>query len=219
MDSFWRTYIAGTGKNGRLLRDIQSGGIPVIQVVRQQENSISSVVADYESCGYEAVKYLAAKGCREIGLINGNMKLGPYQGRYQGYRRGLEELGLEETIASAETDFNTFAYGYDCTNALLEQNDALDGIMAAVDVQGMGAIRALKERGIKVPEEVRVISLTGHCVGEMLETTMTSLEMPAREMGEKATMMTVEAIEASAEQKPGTQHLVFHSILSERESG
>ena len=69
--------IAGTGRNGRLIRDIHASGIAVTQIVRKQETSISSVIADYDACGYETVKYLFSKGCREIGLINGPTTLAP----------------------------------------------------------------------------------------------------------------------------------------------
>ena len=90
--------------------------------------------------------------------------------------------------------------------------------MVAVDVQGLGAMRALKERGLKVPEDIRVVSLTGHEIGGMLETSMTSMEIPAMEMGEKATRMLIEEIEAPADKKPSPQHLVFPAALVERES-
>ena len=90
--------------------------------------------------------------------------------------------------------------------------------MAAVDAQGIGALRALKEKGIKVPDQIRVISLTGHIIGNMLETSITSMEMPAREMGMKAAQMTIEEIESPSDQKPSPQHLVFSSSLVERES-
>lgn len=90
--------------------------------------------------------------------------------------------------------------------------------MAAVDVQGLGAMRALKERGIRVPEEVKLVSLTGHAVGGMLETSMTSLEVPAREMGEKVMRMLAEEMEAPTDRKPRPRHLVFPAALVERES-
>ena len=78
-------------------------------------------------------------------------------------------------------------------------------------------MRALKEQGISL-SQIKVISLTGHSIGEMLQTTMTSLEIPANEMGEKAAMMIIEDIESPSDNKPSTQHLVFTSTLVERES-
>ena len=146
------------------------------------------------------------------------MKLAPYRERYDGYHRAIKELGLSETSAISSSPVHSLEYGYECALDLLEQNPDLDAIMAAADAQGIGALRALKENGIKVPEQVRVISLTGHVIGGMLETTMTSMEMPAHEMGTKAARMTIEEIEASSKQKPSPQHLVFSSALAKRES-
>lgn len=210
--------IAGTGRNNRLLRDIHASGLAVTQIVRQQDDIISSVIADYESCGYEATKYLASKGCREIGFINGSMKLAPYRERYNGYTRALAELGLSETSAVSKESIHSMEYGYECTLDLLEQNPDLDAIIVAGDTQGIGVIRALKESGLKIPGQVRVISLTGHVIGRMLETTLSSMEIPAHEIGTNAARVTIEEIEAASDQKPSPQHLVFPPSLAERES-
>lgn len=210
--------IVGTGRNGRLIRDIQASGIAVVQLVRRQEGRISSVVADYEACSYEAVKFLYSKGCREIGLINGSLHLAPYRGRYDGYCRAVKKMGLEEHFSESDHPVNSFEYGYECANQLMDDYPELQAIVAAVDIQGLGAIRALTERGIRMPEQVKVVSLTGHAVGGMLETTMTSMEMPAHEMGEKAAQMVIEEIEAPSDKKPSPQHLTFATTLVERES-
>jgi len=210
--------IAGTGRNGRIVRDIKASGIAVVQIVRQQEGKISSVVADYETCGYDAVKFLYQKGCRAVGLINGSLELAPYRGRNDGYRKAVKEFGLSEHFSQCQYPVNSFEYGYECANELLDTVPDLDGILAAVDIQGLGAIRALTERDIRIPEEIKVISLTGHAVGGMLETAMTSMEMPAHEMGKKAAKMVIEEIEAPTEQKPSPQFLAFSTTLVERES-
>lgn len=209
--------IAGTGRNARTLRDIRASGIAVVQIVRQQE-AVSSVVADYEACGFEAVQFLHQKGCRVIGLINGSLHLTPYKGRRDGYCKAVRELGMAEIFSQSDHPVNSFEYGYECARQLLEENPGLDGILAAVDIQGLGAIRALTECGIKIPEQVKVMSLTGHAVGGMLETSMTSMEMPAHEMGEKAAEMVVGEIEAPADRKHSPQCLTFATALTERES-
>lgn len=210
--------IAATGKNGRLLRDMRSSGIPILQIIRQQDATISSVVADYASTGYEAVRYLHAKGCRRIGLINGKTDLAPYRDRYAGYQRALRELGLPEISVLSPQPGNTFAYGYQCAEELLDAHPDLDALMTAVDIQGMGALRALKDRGVAVPGQVCLLSMTGHSIGDLLETSMTALEIPAQEMGEKAARMLIEEIEAPDGARPGAQHLVFSALLVERES-
>lgn len=210
--------IAGTGRNGRLVRDVKASGIAVVQIVRQQEGSISSVVADYEACGVDAVNFLYARGCREIGLISGSLHLIPYKGRYDGYRKAVKALGLEEHFSQSSYPVNSFEYGYECTSQLVDETPSLDGILTAVDIQGLGAIRALTDMNIQIPGQVKVISLTGHAVGGMLETSMTSMEMPSHEMGEKAAEMVIGEIEAPSDKKPTPRCLAFATTLVERES-
>ena len=210
--------IAGTGRNGRMLRDIQASGIPLVQVVRRQEAQISSVVADYRECGADAVRFLYNKGCRRIGLISGSSHLAPYRERHEGVRRAAKELEMEAFYSECDRPVNTFEYGYDCANQLLDKHPDLDAILAAVDVQGLGAIRAVTERGLRIPEQIKVMSLTGHEVGAMLQTAMTSMEMPSRLMGQKAARMVIEEVEAPSGQRPAPQHLSFTMQLEERES-
>lgn len=211
--------IASTGQNMRLLRDINASGISVVQMVRKQDKEFSSVVADYFACGYEGVKYLHSKGCRHIGFINGSMEIIPYKERYRGYHSAMKESGCEELIAeSTLPQGNYFQDGYEGVSKLLEKDPELDAIVVAADLQGLGVLRALKERKIKVPEMIKVISLTGHSIGGMLETTMTSMEMPAKEMGARLTGLIVEQIDADAEHKPNRQHVVFDAHLVERET-
>ena len=210
--------ITATGRNGRLLHDIHSSEIAVLQLVRRQESDLSSVIADYEACGRDAVHYLASKGCKNIGIIAGAQHLEPYRDRYQGYRDAVRELGLEEIVSSDDRTVNSFHYGLNCAHQMLDEHPDLDAIIAAVDIQGLGAIRAAAERGLKIPEQIKIISLTGHRIGRMLETTMTSMEMPAFDMGKTATRLIVEEIEADFKHKPTVQHVDFTSTLVERES-
>lgn len=210
--------IAGTGRNNKLIQDIRSSGISVTQIVRRQDPSISSVVANYEATGFDGTKYLYEKGCREIGLINGDVHIAPYRDRYKGYAKALKKMNLEENYNESTESSNSFEYGYGCTQMLLENNPKLDAIMVAVDVQGIGAIRAIKERGLRIPEDIRVMSLTGESVGRILQTTMTALEIPAHEMGEKVARMIIDEIEAPTNKKPSPQHLIFDASLVERES-
>ena len=126
--------------------------------------------------------------------------------------------GLEEILAESTQPVNSFEYGYECANQLLRDEPELDAILAPVDLQGLGVLRALKEQGIRVPEQVKVISMTGHAIGEMLETSMTSMEMPAFEMGEKAAQLTIMEIERPSEKAPTPQSIQFPYTLTQRET-
>ena len=209
--------VAGTGHNTRIIRDI-AVEMPVVQVIRRYDLKMSSVVVDYIDIGYQSVKFLYKQGCRKIGLINGSEKLPPYADRYRGYKQAIRELSLPEITAERESKLRGMKYGYDCAVKLIDENMELDAILAATDAQGMGAIRALKDNGLHMPQDVRVLSMTGHRVGDMLETSLTSVELPGFEIGQKAAAMVIEAIESADKHKPAVQHLAFSATLIERES-
>ncbi len=209
--------IAGTGANNRIIRDI-SVGMPVIQVIRVFDRNISSVVVDYVDIGYRSVAHLVEQGCRRIGLINGAKEISPYADRYKGYKKAIREFDLPEITVERESKLRGMKYGYDCAVKLLDENMELDAILAATDAQGMGVIRALKDNGLRTPEDVKVVSMTGHRVGDMLETSLTSMELPGIEIGENAADMLIRAIEAGGEKKPGVQHLSFRANMAVRES-
>ncbi|MGT2783947.1 LacI family DNA-binding transcriptional regulator [Streptococcus merionis] len=209
--------IAGTGHNKKLLKDIQVSGIAITQIMRRQNSDISCVSVDYKKSAYEATQYFAKKGCHNIGLINGSMKIPPYQERYEGYKKAIKELGLTETLAESNGAVNTLEYGYHCTKELLNKNPNLDAIIAAVDAQGIGALRVLKEEAIAVPDSIKLISLTGQEIGSVLQTTMTAMEIPAVDIGRQAAMMTIEDIK-SKDKHVVQKNLIFSSKLVERES-
>ena len=210
--------IIPTGKNTKLLREISAEGTAVLQLLRCQVPEISSVVTENETNAYNAVCYLYGRGCRTIGLICGPQQLVPFRRHHEGYMRAADELGLEAVTVVDGRNATIFEYGYECTNMLLDRYPALDAVLTAVDVQGVGVMRALRDRNIRVPEKVRVMSLTGHELGRILETGMTAMEIPAREMGTKAVRMIVEDIEAPEGRKRSVQHLTFEATLVERES-
>lgn len=210
--------IAGTGKCNRLIRDIQASGICVLQIVRKQDSNISSLTSDYEASAYNAVKYLFQKGCREIGFINGPVSLAPYMDRYKGYSKAIKKYQLEEICSESDDQANSFEYGFHCTELLLNNHYHLDALIVAVDIQGIGAIRALKEHGLSVPNDLRLVSLTGHSIGSMLETTMSSMEIPAREMGETAARMIIREIHNPEKDNYKPQHHIFDAVWTERES-
>ena len=94
-------------------------------------------------------------------------------------------MNLQEICSESSKPLNSFEYGFQCAEELLDYHYELDAMIAAVDVQGIGVLRVLKERGITVPDDMRLISLTGHIISGMLETTLTSMEIPSFEMGKR----------------------------------
>lgn len=210
--------IASTGQNIRLLRDLQAGGLSIIQLIRKQDKYFSSIIADYYESAYDGVKCLYQKGCRRIGFVNGRQALMPYEERERGYRKAMCELKLTPLIAQLERHDFGFHDGYMGFSHLYEKYPDLDGVLTALDLQGMGVLRACKERNIAIPRQMKVLSLTGNSIGTMLETAMSSIEIPVLEIAVKAIEMMVEILHAKKGSPPSIQHLVFSPKLVERET-
>ena len=213
--------ITATDKNTDLLRRLYKDGFPIVQTVRSQVRNIPSILADYYSSAYEAAMYLHDHGCRKIGFVDGPVTLAPYHDRYIGYKDAIHELGLEDLsiITDSPTgNLQHFRLGYNGVNELLERCPELDGVMVAVDLQGLGAIRAFKEKGIHLPDQMRLISLTGNTIGRLLETPMTAMEMPGSDMGREAVISIVEQIESHNISTLPARVSVFNYTLTERET-
>ncbi|WP_106450157.1 LacI family DNA-binding transcriptional regulator [Trichococcus alkaliphilus] len=211
--------IASTGKNNAALRNIQNSGIAVIQLIRKQDKTLSSIVANYRSSAYEAVKYLVSRGCKKIGLINGSMKVLPYIERCEGYKQAIQAFGLEAYVIDSKSKKESyFEDGYTGAKKLLEKDPDIDGIIVAADMHGIGVIRYLKEQKIAIPDQIKVMSLTGHSIGGMLETAMTSVELPSQQIGELITKSIVKDIEAPKNGKRIPVHQELGVTLVERET-
>ena len=211
--------IASTGQNNRLLRDIAEDGVAVVQLIRKQDEKISSVISNYYDSTKEVVRFLYKKGCRHIGLLTGNLDVKPFEERYKGYRKITRELHLPEIIDSTD-DITVpgFHAGLNGSKRLIADHPELDAILAATDLQGLGAVRALKELGISCPDKIKIVSLTGFSLGPMLENAMTSMVVPSPEMARAALHLLIDQIEAADKTKPSRQHIVFNASLLEGET-
>ena len=208
--------IAGTGRNNTLIRDIQAEGIPILQIVRNQDDCLPAIVGDYEKTAIEGVKFLHEKGCQGIAFINGTENIGPFEERLKGYKVGMRSIRQRRILPNSREKNDYFQDGYRLCNEILDGVQMVDGIMVSTDFIALGVYRSIKEHGFKVPWDIRLISLTGHQIGEQLETSLTSMELPAIKMGKKAARLLIEMIEEDKDVRNNVY--VFDSILVERES-
>lgn len=208
--------IVGTGANNRLLRDIAVGGLPITQLMRAQDKTLSSVGADYKQAATVATSYLIEQGCKKIGLLNGPKNLFPYERRLVGYQEQIRQAGLQEYICNLPTlKSQYYQFGYESTLSLIQQAKKLDGLLVATDTMGMGAIRQLKKQHYQIPEEIKIISLTGYSIGRYLETTLSSIELPLKQIGISALNLLFKNI---AEKQIETEHKIYSVKLILRET-
>lgn len=167
------------------------------------EKAYSSVSIADEDEAYRAVKTLYDAGHRRIAaLISTTDDHAISQLRYQGYVKALHDCGLaldEDLVISAGTFFIRDAYR--ATADKLAQGCDFTALFALSDNMAMGAMRALREAGKKVPEDCSVIAIDGLEVSEYIDPPLATLCQPMEEMGRRSVRILGELIEGTGEHR------------------
>ena len=160
-----------------------------VVLVDAEHPAFESLSVDSKNGGYEATQHLIDQGYERIGHITVEYDPPPARLRREGYKQALRENGRsvnEQLIA--ESDERPFAFsekgGYRAMNALLEQESPPDAVFAASDMQALGAMHAIQEAGLHVPDDIALVGFDdielSRCAG------LTTLRQPARTMGGRA---------------------------------
>lgn len=149
-----------------VVRALQVLALPLVQVDSHVPGlGIDAVVTDGFEGGFQATAYLIAEGHRAIACINGPLGDGPrprcklhmVELRAHGYRAALLEAGLPVDDTLIENSDLTAQGGYEACQRLLARNASFSAIFCTNDASAIGAIRALREAGRDVPEDISVI--------------------------------------------------------------
>lgn len=142
----------------------------------------TSVVPDEAGGGYAATKMLLEKGHRRIAMINADLKYPAARGRLEGYRQALKETGVRFDSKLLRTGGWWQEDGYEHAIALLEAKPT--AIFCVSDRVAMGVYDALKERGLRVPEDISVVGFDDQeLIAPHLRPALTSIRVPYFEMG------------------------------------
>ncbi len=176
-----------------LLRVLGRNGIPHVFVNRGLPGSGRNVTMDDERASVAALDHLHAIGHRRIGLIAGPRGNDPAERRAAGFRRRAAELGLE-LAPVAEGDF-TEAGGAELTRELVDRHPSLTAVTTGGLSQAVGALHTTWELGLRVPEDLSVVSFDDLTVAEYLRPPLTTVRMPLAELGAAAVDSLLEQLE------------------------
>jgi LacI family transcriptional regulator len=186
-------------KNEPLLKELCDADIPLVAVGTQEVHGCKMVAvdADNELGGYWATRHLIEQGHQRIAHLHGMLSIPNAYDRYQGYVRALQEANLpinHELLAL--TDFSEWG-AYESTKRLLQLPDLPTAIFAANDVSAIGALRAVKDAGLQVPNDIAIIGYDGAPITELTEPPLSTVQQPAAEMGRTAARLLIEVIEGN----------------------
>jgi len=133
--------------------------------------------------GLSAVEHLLSLGHRRIGLVAGTHMLLCSRARLDGYRAGLEAAGIPiEDELIKEGDFYHES-GFSAGNALLSLPDPPTAIFASSDQMAFGVYEAVRQRGMRVPDDVSVVGFDDLSEARWLSPPLTTVRQPLAEMG------------------------------------
>ncbi len=170
--------------------------IPIVLLDRGLNTASCAVIRSNNREGSKlAVKHLIEQGCQKIAHIYGPQEFITARERMLGY----EEIagGLREYSPSLMEQGNfDIESGRKAVEQLLVRHPDLDGIFAGNDLMAVGALKALHERGIRVPEQVKVCGFDGIGLTEITEPELTTIAQPVYEMGGLAAQILLDEIES-----------------------
>jgi len=165
----------------------------------------SSVSINDQKEAYKAVKMLVGRGHRKIAIIlDSRDDHSISQLRYKGYCQALEDSGipLDRELVEETVDYHMSA-GYRGMERLLDRRDDFTAAFVISDAMAIAAMKALHDRGKRVPEDCSVVAIDGIETSAYTIPTLTTLIQPQQEMGEQAVSILVDMIEGKA----GNRHL------------
>jgi DNA-binding LacI/PurR family transcriptional regulator len=165
------------------------------------------------------VSHLQSLSCRRIAYLTGPIKGFAGRTRLEGFKHALKRYGLpfkKELVI--EGSFDNERYGEFCLMKLLERGSLPDAVVTAGSMQAIGLIKAAREKGIKIPDDLKV---SGHLVTpltELIEPRITAVKFPISDMGAKAAQLLLEKIVEGQNSAEHPKHIIMDTELLIRES-
>jgi LacI family transcriptional regulator len=164
-----------------------------------------------EDIGYLATNHLIEQGCRRIAHLRGPV-LSTAMGRLRGYRSALATHQIpaqEELILEAG---HQDASGYQAMQQLLKERSRPDGVFCFNDPVAVGAMRAILEAGLSIPEDIAVVGAANMHYSDMLRIPLSTVDQGTTEMGEQAAALLL-ACMAAKKPLPPRQLIVFPRLI------
>lgn len=192
------------GNNRNFQKDFHSITIPCVLVSNQAEElgfkNLSSVSTDDRQAAYSAMNALVTLGHRNIVIIGGNRKTSDTSRlRYEGCMQALCEQGIafDEDLDYQGTRYS-YRDGYNAAEKLVTSGRRFTALFAVADVMAIGAIRALRDHGLRVPEDVSVMGFDGLPLGAYLVPQLSTVAQSTERMARRSVEILIESIENSS---------------------
>jgi LacI family transcriptional regulator, repressor for deo operon, udp, cdd, tsx, nupC, and nupG len=168
---------------------------PVVQCCEYKEGTaVSHVSIDNFQASYKAVSHLISLGHKKIGIISCKSKFVSTKQREEGYKKALEDSGLKFGTEFIEYGDYSFKSGLRAAKQMLNRIDKPTAIFSISDMMAIGALRAVKEEGLKVPYDVAVVGFDNISFSAMCDPRLTTIAQPKYDLGCAAMELLIKQI-------------------------
>mgnify|MGYP000052641815 FL=1 len=161
--------------------------------------NLCGIINDEQSATSDCVNMLFNLGRRKIGLVYDNGNNPSVGAKKRGFEMAVEDCGIEAVFS--EPAENTYQGGYDEAAKMISDHPDLDGLVCTSDLMAAGAIHALKNRSVRVPEDVSVIGMNNTQYAEACYPTITSLDTRRTQASKLAAKTLIKAIDSGIIEK------------------
>jgi len=177
----------------------ESPALPVVAVAGHSKiKGVTNIVLDHEHAAVLALNYLKELRHERIAFMKGNPLSSDSKDRWEGICHIASQIGLRidpELTVQIDSDDATPMLGYPFIKQLLARNKPFTALFAYNDISAIGAIRALQEHGLRVPQDVSVMGFDDIPGAAFHTPSLTTVRQPLNRMGEVAAQSLLERIE------------------------
>jgi LacI family transcriptional regulator, galactose operon repressor len=197
-----------------IIGQLVDANMPLVVVGRPfRSDNVSYVDIDNVNAAYNAVAHLIRLGYQRIGTITGPVASAVGIDRKDGYCKALVERGRAmDTSLIVEGDF-TEAGGYYAMQKMLPANP--DAVFAASDIMTIGAMRAVRDAGLSVPEDIAFVGFDDLPIATLSDIQLTTIRQPVVSFGAKAVEILIDLIENGT---TPPRHIIMDTELVIRDS-
>ena len=196
-----------------LITHLIDNQIPFVVVGSHSDARVSSVDVDNQIGAHDVVAHLISLGRRRIAMITGPANNFAAEQRKQGYLQALRDHNLPVESGLIQTGSFSEQSGYECMQQLILLNP--DAVFAASDVMASGALRAMREAGVRVPDQIAVVGYDDLPLAAVTDPPLTTVFQPIKQIGTQAVSTLIDVLEKGPEP---TRRAVLNTRLVIRKS-
>jgi LacI family transcriptional regulator len=186
----------------RVLRELQTHQVPFVLIDRPLKGVKADFVgADDEEIGRLATGHLIQRGCRAVAHV-GCPQVATGPGRFKGYQTALAEAGLQAAESYIAEAANSIEAGQEAMSSLLRLRSRPDGVFCFNDLVAAGAMKAILDAGLRIPEDIAIIGTGNLHYSDLLRVPLSSIDPDSSRIGEQAADFLLERIGGKSPRSP-----------------